>query len=88
MRPIPLTFVKGIKMKTSKPIIINKLELHWLRLDEFCSVTGDTPNAVRCRISRGVWKKGEIVKTINRRIHVNLIVYNEYCNDYNEKLAA
>lgn len=73
-------------MKSTTEIIA--LGIIWIRLEKFCSITGDTPNAVRCRVSKGIWKKGEIVKTINRKIHVNLVAYKEYCDDYDEKLAA
>ncbi len=75
-------------MTNTNQIITIEVNANWVTLEKYCKMTGETPNAVYCRVSKGIWKRGVIVKTINRRIRVNMIEYDKYCNEYNEKLAA
>lgn len=60
--------------------LISMPEFHpqWVKLDRYCEITGDTEDAVKCRIKRGKWLQGEQVATIDRRIWVNLVEVDEW----------
>lgn len=66
----------------------NNQILKWVLLSKFCEISGLTENAVRLKITKGIWRQDKIVKTVCRRIFVNVIEYNNWVENHNKKLVA
>ncbi len=66
----------------------NNQILKWVLLNKFCKDTGFSENAVRLKITKGIWRQDKMVKTVCRRIFVNVIEYDNWVENYKEKLVA
>jgi hypothetical protein len=63
------------------------IQLKWILLEKFCDLSGYSENAIRIKLSRGIWIPGVIALKKAGKIHVNIV---EYCKwlENEEKLAA
>lgn len=59
----------------------------WVLLDEFCTQTGYTTEAVIMKRKKGIWPDGVITQIRCRRIHVNLQAYDEWVESGKIKAA-
>jgi hypothetical protein len=54
----------------------------WVRLEKYCEDKGETPEAVRCRRKKGVWKDGVQSKVVAGHIWVNVKEAQKWVQDY------
>ncbi len=52
--------------------------VEWIRLEKYCEVTGETPEAVRKRRQKGIWLDGRHTRVRNRRLWVNTKAAQEW----------
>lgn len=53
--------------------------IRWVRIRKFCSETGDSDDAVRAKISQGVWREGILWKKApDGTVRINTRNYNKW----------
>ena len=62
------------------------IQLKWILLEKFCALSGYSENAIRIKLSRGIWIDGVMALTRAGKIHVNVVEYYKWLE--NVKLAA
>lgn len=62
-------------------------QLKWILLEKFCDLSGYSENAIRIKLSRGIWIPGVIALKKAGKIHVNIIEYYNWLEN-EEELAA
>lgn len=49
------------------------VQLKWVKLNKYCELTGETPDAVHSRRTKGIWLDGKHCRVAgDRRLWVNL----------------
>ena len=59
-------------MASRPPIAMQAYPKVWVKLNAYCKLAGEKPDAVRSRMRKGEWLDGTHVKVRNRRLWVNL----------------
>jgi hypothetical protein len=54
------------------------LPIKWLKLNRFCELTGETPDAIQSRRSAGEWLDSIHVQTRSNRLYVSIEAYNRW----------
>lgn len=54
------------------------IQVQWVLLPMFCSLTGYTEKAVRRKMEEGVWLQGKHYRKVAGRIHLSMEAYNKW----------
>lgn len=61
-----------VTSSAASPATRSAIQITWVRLEQYCAMTGETPEAVRTRRLKGIWLDGKHTQVRDRRIWVNL----------------
>lgn len=50
----------------------NAYPIVWMKIEAYCALRGEEPEAVRSRLRRGIWLEGRHIKVKDGRKYVNL----------------
>lgn len=65
---------------SSKDITMGNMaiQIEWVLLPLFCSLTGYSEKAVRRKIEEGIWLQGKHYRKVCGRIHMSMEAYNKW----------
>lgn len=71
---------KSLERKKSSPkTTTEQFEQRWVKLNRYCELTGDTPDAVHAKRKKGIWLDGVQCRLApDRKIWVNLPAVNQW----------
>lgn len=67
---------------------VESYELHWVKLDRYVELSGDTVDAVQSRRKAGKWLDGVQCKNVDGRLWINLPAVDKWIEKWDQKSPA